>query len=153
MAAHAPAGMGGPIVSKATQPQDIAQHLTVVSNGAFKIVALTDEQLREVTQKKTGQTEMPFVIQPADYQVVTASKTPNVNGTSGKFAAIQSASGSPIRSYGFESCALNTRVRRLPNGLGAAGSASMRKIHSPDKRSPISSILISKYLPSEAECR
>ena len=54
MSAHAPAGMGGPIVSKATQPQDIAQHLTVVSNGAFKIVALTDEQLREVTQKKTG---------------------------------------------------------------------------------------------------
>jgi len=61
---------------------------------------------------------------------------------------------SPIRGYGFESCALNTRMRRLPDGLGAAGSASVRKITiSPDKRSAISSILVAKYLPSEAECR
>ena len=92
------------------------------------------------------------MLQATDYQMAKASKTPNVNGMSSKMAGL---AHSPIRPFGFESCALNTRHRRLPDGLGAsAGSASVRKItNSPDKRSPLSSILVSKYLPSEAECR
>ena len=56
-AANAPISSSGP-------PKDVAESVTVVS-GAFKVVALTKEQLRQVTQLKKQNCD-PIVLQPKD---------------------------------------------------------------------------------------
>ena len=125
------------------QPQDIAE-LVTVSSGAFKVVALTKEQLRAVTLKKQSKVD-PIVLQPKDIEFAL-SKSPAVNSASQKMM------GSPIAGYGFDSVALNAKVRRLPDGLGTGSSNQRKTLCSPDKRTYLSTILVSKFLPSEADC-
>ena len=81
-----------------------------------------------------------IVLQPSDIQWAINSKTPNINNKSSKFDS------NPIKAYGFESCAFNAKVRRLPDGLGG-GSQPRQISNSPDKRTALSQVMVSKYLP------
>ena len=68
-----------------------------------------------MAKNPTWKAHEPIVLQAKDIDF--ASRTPDLNGKSSKALQL-----SPMRRYGFESVALNARVRRLPDGLSASQS-------------------------------
>lgn len=55
----------------------------------------------------------------------------------------------PFNRHGFRSAALNTKIRRLPDGLSRSLATSIT--HSPIKVSALSQKITDKYLPTAEE--